>query len=590
MSARKAGGKQSAPSYARRNTQWWLSLLEEAHKLEWPPTIKGQKWRVFLTFSSTVRNHDSQKVLRTSPVFPADKGFRPPDLTRGVHYICFFCFDPAFPVLGRLIRRAPKRLREGLLYSTGLASIILLTRESRDFRIVEDVVESKARSKEMWRVENGRIVSFTCGCLPSPPLTNVPEVFPYESLPLVPRTTVDEFVANIGLLLPKIQLHIPSEVSTFVQLIELVNELVAEMVYVLNPKGRIPGTLAEYSSEQFGGSPSLRNRILHQNTDRVVQINAAMSYISTQALSGAVPILDRRSLIRRYSLLGVGTATLALTRIAHRIDQAFAKGALEDVLNDRGSDAAPLPGLDMLPDYDASQWREFSSDSWSAEVRPRPRYPKLPYFSGRLGFREAEYTVTAALQAIAAGAGPGWSLLTLTHEMLHGHVRNLLAMLFQGDPNRRPDHKWQEFYDRFAGHCRGNPSTRERLLDSLRTIVLFYCCRTMTHGSLTREIPAKHSQSDDEFELGFPLLTNDNLWLAYEMEYRNISEIFVHVLDLHYFYFSSVSNYIPLVWRSWSQVPQVWGDLRQYMLRSLLVVASKTDGSPYERFAVLGQG
>lgn len=286
MSARKAGGKRSAPSYAPRNTQLWLSLLEEAHKLEWPPTVKGQNWRVFLTFSSTVRNHDSQRVFRTSPVFPVDRDFRPPDLTRGVHYICFFCFDPAFPVLGRFIQRAPKRLREGLLYSNGLASIILLTKQSRDFRVVEDLVEKKARSKEMWRIENGRIVSFSCECLPSAPLADVPEVIPYESLPLVPRTTVDEFVANIGVLLPKIQLHIPSEVSIFVQLIELVNELVAEMVYVWNPKRQVPGTLAEYSREQFRDSPSLRNRILHQNTDRIVQINAAMSYISTQACQG----------------------------------------------------------------------------------------------------------------------------------------------------------------------------------------------------------------------------------------------------------------------------------------------------------------
>ncbi len=188
------------------------------------------------------------------------------------------------------------------------------------------------------------------------------------------------------------------------------------------------------------------------------------------------------------------------------------------------------------------------------------------------------------MQAIAAGAGPEWSLLTLTHEMLHGHVRNLLAMLFQGDPNRRPDRKWQEFYDRFAGHCKHNPPKRESLLDSLRTIILFYCCQTMTHGSLTRDITVKPNQSGDEVELRFRLLTRDDLWLAYEMEYRNISEVFVHILDLHYFYFSSVSNYIPLVWRSWSHVPQVWGDLRQYMLRSLLVVASKTDGTPYERF------
>jgi hypothetical protein len=57
----------------------------------------------------------------------------------------------------------------------------------------------------------------------------------YESLPLVPKSTVDEFVASMAVLVPKIQLHIPSEVNTFVRLVALVNELVTEMGYVFGP-------------------------------------------------------------------------------------------------------------------------------------------------------------------------------------------------------------------------------------------------------------------------------------------------------------------------------------------------------------------
>ena len=330
---------------------------------------------------------------------------------------------------------------------------------------------------------------------------------------------------------------------------------------------------------------SLCNRILHQNTDRLIQINSALSYVSTQALSGAVPVLDRRSLIRRYSLLGVGTATLALTRIAHSIERAFAQGALEHILAERAVNAAALPGLDNLPDYQSAKWKEFSINSWNGTISARDSYPKLPYYSGRLGFREAEYTVSAALQALAAGAGPEWSLLTVTHEMVHGHVRNLLSMLFQGDPNRKPDQKWNEFYSRFAARCKRTPPTKENLLDSLRAVILTYCCTAITHGSLTRDlaITARNSRSSDT-SIPFSLPTAENLWLAYEAEYRNISEIFVHVLDLHYFYSSCLTHYVPLIWRSWASVPQVWADLRQYLLRTLLVIATKTDGTVYERF------
>ena len=97
---------------------------------------------------------------------------------------------------------------------------------------------------------------------------------------------------------------------TFLALITLVDDLAAEMLYAFNPKGKPPDTLSEYSEQHFSDDPSLSTQIIHQNMDRLVQIDSALSYVATQALTGAVPILERRSLIRRYSLLGVGTRYL----------------------------------------------------------------------------------------------------------------------------------------------------------------------------------------------------------------------------------------------------------------------------------------
>jgi hypothetical protein len=585
MPLKKRAGREAVKLTDKRGSQLWLILLEDADKTEWPPTIEGQNWRVVLSSSDNLQGCNQGGLYRTSPVFPVTERFNPPDFQAGIYYLNFFCFDPAFPVLGRLLHSAPKELTDGLLYTTGLASILLLSKREALANDVERIARAAARSKETWKVDHGRIVSISCHCSSPRGEDSHFTLAKYDSLPLVPKTTVDEFVANMAVLMPKVRLHIPGEIDTFVRLIALANELVQEMVYVCNPIGSPPETLSEYTQQQFAKHPSLCTRILHQDTDRLVQINSALSYVSTQALSGAVPILDRRSLIRRYSLLGVGTATLALTRIAHSIERAFAKGALENILSERAGDAAALPGLDNLPEYDSRKWKEFSVDAWNGKVNARESYPKLPYFSGRLGFREAEYTVSAALQSLAAGAGAEWSLLTLTHEMLHGHVRNLLSMLFQGDPNRRPDEKWDDFYARFEARCNGQPPAKENLLDSLRAIILSYCCNAISHGSLTRDIVgAGQGYKEQEISLSFPLLARDSLWLAYEAEYRNISEIFVHILDLHYFYCSSLSHYVRLIWRSWSTVPQVWADLRQYILRSLLVVATKTEGTAYERF------
>jgi hypothetical protein len=404
-------------------------------------------------------------------------------------------------------------------------------------------------------------------------------------LPLVARTTVDEFVANMAILLPKVEVHVPSEMSTYVRLIGQVNELIKEMLYASSPNGAPPETLSEYTEADFSADASISSGILDQNIDRLVQINSALSYVSTQALSGAVPILDRRSLIRRYSLLGVGTAVLALTRIAHSIESAFAQGAIEHVLTEWGRDLPPLPGLDNLPDYEPRQWNDFSINDLKARVEPQEPNPKLPYFSGRLGFRETEYTISAALQTLAAGASAEWSILTVTHEMVHGHVRNLLSAVFQGDPSRAPGKKWREFYDRFKARCEGKPPRKESLLDSLRAIIFAYCCCVRELGSLTWNTGHETKcPASGEIRIRIDLYTPKSLWEILMREYRNISEIFVHILDLHYFYRSCISHYIHLIWSSWAKAPQVRGDLRQYLLRSLLVVSAKKQGTPYERF------
>jgi hypothetical protein len=566
--------------------QLWLTVFEDSAQSESAWTPPGIGWRIALSEAQTLQGCGHHIPFRTSPVFPLCAEFNLPALDTGVFYLYLLSFDPAFPVLARIAQKAPTELRCGFLFSLGLASVLCITREVDLLQRIEAMAGAKPRAAEVWTIENSRIVTIGSNSEPARifnrDLLRLPA---YDDLPLVPRATVDEFVCSIGLLVPKVAVHLPSELETCFSLVGQVAELVSEMVYVVNPVGVLPDTLAEYTREDFTDNPELIETILHQGSDRIVQINAALSYLSTQALSGAVPVLERRSLIRRYSLLGVGTGVLALTRIARSIEQAFAAGALETVLGERAVDAKPLPGLDRLPHYETGGWSEHSVNRWEGKVERRRLYPKLPYFSGRLGFRESEYSISAALQSLAAGAGPEWSLLTLTHEMVHGHVRNLLSIIFQGDPDRRPDRKEQELYERFAAHVFGRPPGNESLLDSIRVALLSYCCLTATHGSLTRvaEISRKDPAST-EIRVGFYLPTQRNLRLILEGEMRNISEILVHVLDLHYFYRSSLSAYLPLIWRSWSTLPQVRGDLRQYLLRSMLAAAAKTTGTPYERF------
>jgi hypothetical protein len=58
------------------------------------------------------------------------------------------------------------------------------------------------------------------------------------------------------------------------------------------------------------------------------------------------------------------------------------------------------------------------------------------------------------------------------------------------------------------------------------------------------------------------------------LEYKNISEIIVHVLDMFYFHFDEFDGYNRSVWLSWRTVPTVLSDILQYVLRMLLVYTS----------------
>lgn len=370
--------------------------------------------------------------------------------------------------------------------------------------------------------------------------------------------------------------HMPSELTKIKKLIFEINDLISELIYLSNFKGDVHPSLSEYSVEDLKDK-NLSQIIKHQILDRIIQVNSALSFVSTQAFSGAIPILERRSIIRRSSLLGIGSAILALNRIAKFIENCFLRIPIDSIITQSMAKGKPLEGSNELPIYKSNDWNNNSVDTFYNGEASDDKYIKLPYFSGRLGFRETEYSISAAIQSISSGANLEWSLMTLTHEMLHGHVRIIIDSIFFGSDKLKEKENWDSFYKHFE-QCINKKDHNLYLVDSIRNVIFTYCCLTKTHGSLTSKPP----NNTDRYN--FELPCQKDLWSILEMEHRNISEIFVHILDLDYFYASRVSVYIPLIWSSWIGVPQVSGNTRQYMLRSILTIASKIEDEPYERF------
>ena len=278
-------------------------------------------------------------------------------------------------------------------------------------------------------------------------------------------------------------------------------------------------------------------RLIHQRTDQVVQINSAMSYLISQAFYGSSPILRRPSIIRRYSLLGVGSAHRGLTRIVRGIEDAFHRHPVDESIRTGFPRAAALPGFERVQSWDSTNWWDHArADLFLTDATSPPLHRKLTFFSGRLGFRETIYSASAALQVLYAGDSLAWHLLTMTHEILHSHVRHLLAAIFQGDPDKGPEDNFAFFYGRFVTHATGK-ADQLRAIDSIRDLILSYCCMVPDWGSLTSVASdLRLTNEGRRIEALFLLLNLEPLHAMLEHQNRNISEVLVHVLDLHYFY------------------------------------------------------
>ena len=514
---------------------------------------------------------------RVSPIFKVR-----PDLVDDVDWsgeviIAFYILDQAYSVIAELSARAPHAM-PFIWFSHGLASILTISSHEEIVAAVDEIVAVRRIASERWHILAGQlngepILTFSDA---APNFDGSEYTFEdYSILPEGLRTIVKESAHSLNKAVWLSRLFMPSELRTYKMLHSAVNEMVTELV--LRHSGRASGEGA-HMEDRFD---HLENRkAVHQIEDRLVQINSALSYLMSQSFAGVVPILQRECLIRTYSLLGVGTAVAGVSALARHVESVFENAPIDLVIEREFRKIGKLDGWYNLGIDHNRDWDDAKRglDEHLSEVGTLPHVPKLVYFSGRLGFREAEFSVSSALHVLAAANTVGWSLMTLTHELLHGHVRELISAILIGsddDPSSAFDSAFK-FYETERDTLRRpnrqrnrNSDSREALgvtqLDSLRFIIFYYCEQVTVFGSLTR--PPRFSKTDDNLtEAGRPRLSADAVRDVLETEYRNISEIMVHVLDYNYFYDAQPEVYLPFVWESWSKVPAVQKNVSHYLL------------------------
>ncbi len=539
--------------------------------------ISGNKKKIF--FRDQPPNNSEgwyEKDYKISPIFPViPNEFEIPDLTEKIR-LGFFVFEKSFEVLGKLLDILNSEEKKTIWFNHGLPSIVVITSSEGIMQSVREIDKSNLRGYEIWTVERNTICD-TVFYLSEPAEVSKDDykIRSFNVLTKDMQYVITEFIHSLNTAVYFAAQYIPNHLYTYKFIAKAVDEIVEELIYLHNPIDTPPESLSK-SSLRFSEISSLKlQRGINQRVGRIIQLNSALSYVISQSYSVTLPILNNICNIRSYSLLGVGTAVMAITAFAQFIEDILESNPIDEVID---SEFGKIQGVNFFPslkNYDVSLWQldKCRPDSYLENIEREPLVPKLVYFSGRLGFRETEFSVSVALQVLNATNSIRWSIMTLSHEMLHSHVREILSIIFKGKNQKSMNESFPEFHRDFLKACSGKLE-RMTLIDSLRFIIFNYCRYSLAFGSLTGK-PMDNSIINPEQNVSWELL---------EDQYRNINEIIVHTLDYHYFYDANHRLYIASLWESWSTVPEVLKDVYQYLLRSIAAISSNEPGSIMDRF------
>lgn len=317
-------------------------------------------------------------------------------------------------------------------------------------------------------------------------------------------------------------------------------------------------------------------------TDQIVQLNSGLAYVNSQSTCGSIPILHRRCLYQSHSLLGIGMAVLAIEQFGDFVRRVFDDHPVYDVLRRIAKNVLGFNPGRGVADFDAALQEQGSDiDGLSEGLAKNNQRSHLFFFSGRLGFQESYFAVSAAMQALAASDSIRWSLITLSHELMHSHVRDLLSAICSskaGHQESEPGEWMNGFLEFQYGH--GTPNLK--MIDSLRYAILNFCVVRQQQ----RDSVARMARDDTEIKIREPRLTKEDLQLLFRSYYKEINEIMVSVLDFHYFYQGNIELYVHSLWVSWSTVPSVLVNLDHYIDRTLAAISTMYKSKILERFQV----
>jgi hypothetical protein len=256
---------------------------------------------------------ESVPYCRLSPIHKVSPNSQlPASPTYRVHFFELIC---PYATIGKIVHSFPNISRHAW-FSIGLASFILLD-PPQD--LVESVLDSMADhvlATEVWSIESAVVTNREHRLFRSPPGFSSDLLLEsrFSNLDIDAKQLIDELQLSLNSFYSLAMLHTPGRESLAISLVGQINSLAVDLdgnLGILNSSSGTPRELAYVQSR------------VHRIVDQFVQLNSVLSYVISQSFSGAIPILERCSVIPAHSLLGIGVAVQAIESVLQSADRAF---------------------------------------------------------------------------------------------------------------------------------------------------------------------------------------------------------------------------------------------------------------------------
>jgi hypothetical protein len=549
----------------------------------------GNYTRYLATFATAINEYEvqvssssptilSQNAIRNSqdvkysPILPAYLIPRqePSKIPKTLDSVALLFANAPYTSLGTLKPSLTDTEPEGIYFTVGLASIVLL-----NFTYERAIQLSQIASDclvEYWPLKAGKLhlQSIRLKLPEAKQRTPIQELLlPLSDDPEL-RVYIEQISASLASLSASYGVYFPDELDTL-------RQIAIQTVSLIRIHTELQSSLGDATE-----ALALQKK-LNAIRAALVEISAALSYAVTQGTTGALPVLSNRSPFPHHSLLGIGGAVRALTKYTRYLENAFMVRSAGKVISGPYSTIEhQMPA--SIPKYASGHQYEFPDASTTVlehfdgrgDFPQDDQLPLIAHFSLRHGFMESKFSITGASEALTAEALPHWTLMTLSHEIMHSRVRTIFQALFgkTWDGHERKVIT-KEHFDEFASWVLARQSPKPmKVRLSLRNLILNFCYGTAVSLKPVARADVRSGN----------LLSMETLNESYARHKQLAIEIIVHFHDYYFVYACQPKMYLMSLWASWIRVAAPFARPLEYLTRSLVTVACGSGLPPEAAF------